>query len=285
MPTIKVAATSANFCIGFDVCGIALNIYNKFEFNLSLETKLYGFDEPYSNLENNLLYYSYKYVFDLLNKEILPIEVKATCNIPISRGLGSSASLIVGGVFIANEVLNRPLSTDELFNIATKIEGHPDNVAPAIFGFFCTSYKKDDTYIHTSYDVSDKLKFIAVIPDEKVSTKFARSVLKDTYTKEEIVNNLSRIINLPKALTTGDFYLLNDLLHDSIHEPFRAKLIKEYLSIKKICDDNESILIISGSGSSMLIISKSYDIVDKIKCDNVIVKPVLVSDGVKILYE
>lgn len=284
MFTVKVAATSANVCIGFDVCGIALSIYDEFSFERNDKTILEGFLDEYSIPENNLLYKAYQEVFNYLNKEIINARITMKGNIPSSRGLGSSSALIVGGVFGANKILGNPLSKDECFNIATKLEGHPDNVAPAIYGDFVTSYKKNDKYYHNCYKVSNELKFMVVIPDKMVSTSLAREVLPKNISISDCVYNLSRIINLPKALNDGDLDLLLDILDDKIHEPYRMKLIPKFEEIKKVCNDNHSCLIISGSGSTMLVISKSYDIANKLNEFGYLVKEVNVSDGVNI-YE
>ena len=284
MFTIKVAATSANVCIGFDVCGIALSIYDEFSFEKSDKIILDGFEKEYSDPINNLLFKAYSEVFKYLCKDIINVKVTMKGDIPSSRGLGSSSALIVGGIFGANKILGNPLTKDECFNIATRLEGHSDNVAPAIYGNFVTSYKKNNTYYHNCYKVSNKLKFMVIIPDKRISTYEARAVLPKNISVSDCVYNLSRIINLPKALSEGDMDLLLDILDDKIHEPYRMKLIPNFEEIKKICNMNNSSLIISGSGSTMLVISKSYDIYSKLKDFGYLVKEVVVSDGVMI-YE
>ncbi len=284
MFTIKVAATSANVCIGFDVCGIALSIYDEFSFEKSDKIILEGFEKEYSDPINNLLFKAYSEVFKYLCKDIINVKVTMKGDIPSSRGLGSSSALIVGGIFGANKILGNPLTKDECFNIATRLEGHSDNVAPAIYGNFVTSYKKNNTYYHNCYKVSNKLKFMVIIPDKRISTYEARAVLPKNISVSDCVYNLSRIINLPKALSEGDMDLLLDILDDKIHEPYRMKLIPNFEEIKKICNMNNSSLIISGSGSTMLVISKSYDIYSKLKDFGYLVKEVVVSDGVMI-YE
>lgn len=262
---VKVCATSANLCVGFDVLGLALDLTNEFTFEIKDKFYFKGFLDKYSNCENNLVYYSYKKVFEILNKEIIPVEISFKGDIPVSRGLGSSSSLIVAGVFAANKVLNNPLSKDELFNICANIEGHPDNVAPAIYGGLVASYKDNDKYYPNIYDVSNKLKFIVAIPPYELSTSSARSALPKSLPYSDIVNNLSRIINIPKAFLDGDIELIKRLFNDKLHEPYRGKLIKEYNEIKKIANDSNSAFCISGSGSTMLIISYDDNIINKLK--------------------
>ncbi len=262
---VKVNATSANLCIGFDVLGLALDIPNIFTFEKTSDFEFAGFLDKYSNKENNLVYYSYAKVFELLNKEIIPVRIGFSGEIPVSRGLGSSSSLIVGGVFAANHILGNPLSKEECFDICTKIEGHPDNVAPAIFGGLVASYKIGDNYCPNLYKVSDKLKFITVIPPFELKTEMARSVLPKELPYKDIVNNMSRIVNIPRAFGDGDLKLLNDLFIDKLHEPYRGPLIKGYDEIKEFCKNKGVAFCISGSGSTMLLISYNYEIINDLK--------------------
>lgn len=255
MLKIKVEATSANVCVGFDVLGIALGLYNEFTFKKNSAFSFVGFKDEYSSLETNLVYEAYKMVFDIANEEIIPVEIGFKGDIPVSRGLGSSSSLIVAGIFAANYFLGNKYSKRELFDIAIKIEGHPDNVAPAIFGGLVASYQKDMKYYPNIYPVNKNLKFSVVVPNDIVETHHARSVLPKELPYSDIVWNMSRIVNLPKAFNDGDINLLKDLFDDRIHEPYRCKLIKKYNDVKKIIDKYDAAFAISGSGSCMLIVS------------------------------
>ena len=280
---VRVEATSANVSVGFDVLGLALSLYNEFSFDVKDEFSFKGFAKEFSNKENNLVYDSYVKVFELLNKKIIPVEIGFKGDIPVSRGLGSSSSLIVGGVFGANEVLGKPLSVDECFDICAKIEGHPDNVAPAIYGNLVASYKKNDKFIPVVYDINNNLKFIVVIPKYQISTHQAREVLPKELSYSDIINNTSRIVNIPKAFKDGNVDLLIDLFDDKMHEPYRSKLIKEYDYIKNICRENNVAFAISGSGSTMLLISNNLDILNKIDSKDLDIKVLNVGQGVKIL--
>ena len=280
---VRVEATSANVSVGFDVLGLALSLYNEFSFDVKDEFSFKGFAKEFSNKENNLVYDSYVKVFELLNKKIIPVEIGFKGDIPVSRGLGSSSSLIVGGVFGANEVLGKPLSVDECFDICAKIEGHPDNVAPAIYGNLVASYKKNDKFIPVVYDINNNLKFIVVIPKYQISTHQAREVLPKELSYSDIINNTSRIVNIPKAFKDGNVDLLIDLFDDKMHEPYRSKLIKEYDYIKNICRENNVAFAISGSGSTMLLISNNLDILNKIDSKDLDIKVLNVGQGVKIV--
>lgn len=282
---IRVEATSANVCVGFDVLGLALNLYNEFTFKEADDFSFVGFETEFANKKNNLVYDSYIKVFEKLNKKVIPVEIGFKGDIPVSRGLGSSSSLIVAGVFAANKMLGNPMSKDECFDICANIEGHPDNVAPAIYGNLVASYKVNDKFVPVVYNVNNELKFIVVIPNYKLSTHEARGVLPKELSYADIINNTSRIVNIPKAFNEGNIDLLLDLFNDKMHEPYRAKLIKEYSSLKDICKKEELPFAISGSGSTMLIISKDLNILNKLKNINCDIKVLEVGEGIKIWEE
>ena len=252
---IRVAASSANLGVGFDVLGLALNLYNTFTFKRSTSFHFRGFSEEYSTLETNLVYKSYIEVFRYLECEPIPVEIGGEFEIPIKRGLGSSSSLIVAGVFGANALLGNPLDKRTLFNICTEIEGHPDNVCPAIYGGLTSALKRDDTYEAFKYKVSDRLHFSVLIPPYEVETKKARKILPLALTYNDVVHNMSRIILLPRAFREGRITLLRDLLDDKLHEPYRGKLIRGYNEIKEALRRRGAVSCISGSGSTILIIS------------------------------
>ena len=178
MKIVRTYATSANIGSGFDTLGMCFNLYNEYEFKINSYYEIVGFDKEFQNPANNLIISSYEEVFNRLKKTIIPIYLKEIKrNIPPSRGLGSSASCIVAGIMIANDVLSNPLTKEELFQIASSLEGHPDNVAPLIFGGFCASFKSDKYYT-TSLKVNKKLTFTFRITFiKKYSTTFFSSFI------------------------------------------------------------------------------------------------------------
>ena len=273
MIRIKVPATSANFCIGFDTCGIAFNLYNEYSFEEADYDLLTGFDTKFMN-EFNLVLKSYHKFFEYFNIDYIPASISLLKEeIPVSRGLGSSAACIVAGVLGANKLSEANKSERELLYLMTLIEGHPDNVAPAFLGGFIAAIKNDNEIDYVKYNVSKKLKFNVFIPQYTLSTEEARKVLPKKYDRVDVVSNLSRIINLPYALKVGDLNLLKKLLIDKIHEPYRFPLIENAETLKKEVLDKDAILIISGSGSTLLSISYKNLKIDNpnFKCKNVCV--------------
>lgn len=279
---VKVNATSANVCVGFDVLGIALDLANVFTFKQDTDFSFKGFEKAYSSKQTNLVYQSYIQYFEYINMKPIPVEIGFTGNIPVSRGLGSSSSLIVAGVFAANALMQDKLSKEELLDICCKIEGHPDNVAPAIYGGLVASYKTDNGYKSISYPVSSKLKFMTIIPNFKLSTHDAREVLPKVLEYKDIVHNMSRIIHIPMAFKEGNVEMLCELFEDKLHEPYRGKLIKGYNEIKEICKKKNIAFAISGSGSTMLMIGYEDSIIKDLESFDYEIKTLDVGQGVKI---
>lgn len=251
---ISVPATSANLGPGFDALGIAVDLANTCEFKITEEV-----DKFEKNVKENLIYRSYKYVFDFYNEKVVPIEIDLETNIPLSRGLGSSAACIVMGVFMAFSVMKRDFDKAEILKIATAIEGHPDNVSPAIYGGANVSILKDDVFVER-FEISKKFKFLAIIPDFELSTRDGRLVLPKEYSKEDAVFNISRVSMLILSLISGDEDNLKVSLEDKIHEPYRLKLIPEIGEIEKIIKESNAIgHYLSGAGSTIMLILKSED--------------------------
>ena len=256
MKIVRTYATSANIGSGFDTLGMCFNLYNEYEFKINSYYEIVGFDKEFQNPANNLIISSYEEVFNRLKKTIIPIYLKEIKrNIPPSRGLGSSASCIVAGIMIANDVLSNPLTKEELFQIASSLEGHSDNVAPLIFGGFCASFKSDKYYT-TSLKVNKKLTFTLFIPPFKLSTSLARSVLKKEISLSDAVNNISSVVATVKAIENGDIELLIKSNKDVLHEPFRLPLIDGSSDVLQYAKDNNASAYISGAGSTMLVISE-----------------------------
>lgn len=252
---ISVPASSANLGPGFDVLGLALDLANTCEFKLSDDK-----NEFENNINSNLIYNAYNYAFDFYEEEALPVDFDLDTNIPLSRGLGSSASCIVMGIMAAFDVMKRDFDKKEILKLATKMEGHPDNVAPAIFGNAVASILKDDQVYLEEFEISNNFKFLAIIPEFKLPTKEARDALPKTYSKEDAVFNLSRLSMVILSLISGNEENLRVALDDKIHEPYRLSLIPEIDEIEKIIDDSEAIgHYLSGAGSTIMVVLKADD--------------------------
>lgn len=257
---VKVPATSANLGSGFDTLGMAVSLYNEIEFELldgtdHLEITIEGFgkDEGY-NTKENLIYKAYSYPFIKANNKAPSIRIKAINQIPFARGLGSSSAAIVIGLVAAQVASNFSYSIDELLALASELDHHPDNVAPALLGGIVISRLNEDRVIYKKIAPPKNLKILAIIPNYELSTSLARSVLPESYQKEAVIKNLGAISLLVAAFLTEDLSLITYGLEDKLHEPYRESLIPELALIRTQAKKDKALgTIISGAGSTMLL--------------------------------
>lgn len=252
MIQIRVPATSANLGPGFDALGIAINRYNTFNIKEVEKTNF---------VNENLVYRSYYKVFEILDKPIIEVEIQIDADIPVSRGLGSSAACIVGGVMGANEMLGGPLSREEILEISTLIETHPDNVAPAIYGGLVTSVMEGDKVYFCQMEIRNKLEFITLVPDFKLSTRLAREVLPETISYKDGVYNVGRVGLLLAALTSGRDDLLKHAFKDKLHQPYRGNLIQGFDEIMDFASNIGALgCYLSGAGPTIMCVLNSENL-------------------------
>ena len=271
MIEIIVPATSANIGPGFDCLGISLNLYNKFyieEIDSGLE--IYGCEDDFKN-EDNLVYKSMKYFFDNVECDYIPkgIKIGIKSDIPICRGLGSSASCIVAGVMAANYLSRCNLDKNKLLEIASNIEGHPDNVAPALFGNMIISIVSDGKVHYDTINIPDELKFCAMIPDFRLSTSKSRGVLPKHIPHYDGVFNIGRVSLLISSLINKNFDMLKLACQDKIHQNYRGSLIKNYDEVLNYCYDSNCMgVFLSGAGPTIMSIIKDEDFEFSINIDS-----------------
>lgn len=256
MVKIKVPGTSANIGPGYDTLGLALNIFNE----ITVEKKesgieiLWDIPNPNIPLEENLVYVALMHTLKKYKKEHLGCTIRMTkVDVPISRGLGSSAAAIVCGIYAAHYLMDYALSTKEIVSIATELEGHPDNVAPAILGNMVISVMADNKVIYSTIDFPEDIIFNVLIPNFKLSTEKARSVLPKEYKVADCIFNTSRLALLLNFLRDREYENLRICLEDKLHQPYRFELINNSLEIfeesKKLGALGE---FISGAGPTLI---------------------------------
>lgn len=262
MLEIIVPATSANIGPGYDCLGIALNLYNKFYFEeidegIIIEEK----EKQYIN-EDNMVYKSMLYFFEKVKPNITPkgIKIKIVDEVPICRGLGSSATCIVAGLMAANYFSKSNLNKDEILKLATEIEGHPDNVAPAIYGNMIVSFMEDEKIYYDTIKVPEQLRFCALIPDFKLSTEKARAVLPKTIDHKDGVFNVSRATLLVTAFMNNNLELLKVACKDKFHQEYRSTLINDY---DKVVNHSNKLnclgTFLSGAGPTIMSLTSNED--------------------------
>lgn len=252
MIKITVPASSANLGVGFDCLGVALDVYAEFSFAYSDVLSIDGCSPEYQN-ENNLVYRSYLHASKFLALDSKPILININSDIPEARGLGSSASCVVAGVLAAYSLSNTPLNYDDILYLCNELEGHPDNVAPALLGGLIASAQFNDQIYTQEYQVHSKFSFIILVPNFEVATEHARKVLPDTVKHKDAVSNQTKLLFAMEAFAQGDSLLLKNCLKDALHEPYRMQLIHEYEVIKAILEESGALeTLISGSGPTLL---------------------------------
>lgn len=258
--TLQVPATSANCGPGFDVLGIACTLYNKLTFEITepqqgLALKVYGEGAEYLKASRkNLAFRGFFAVWDkVCPDKRIGLKVTMENNIPMSRGLGSSSSAIVAGIYAANVLSGNTMTKQQLLNIATEIEGHPDNVAPALLGGFTVSFM-DATGAHSlSLKPPAGLKLIAAVPEQKLATSLARKAIPQTVAHQDAVFNVSRASLLVAALLSGSYEYLGEALEDRLHQPYRAHLIPGLADVFAAAKQAGAYnAIISGAGSTLM---------------------------------
>ena len=238
---VSVPATSANIGSGFDALGLAVTLYNTVTFEESDHLDISAADGTrIPRGETNLVYRSAKGLFDKVGKTMPPLKLVQTNAIPMARGLGSSSACIIAGLLGANRMLGDVLNTQELLTLATSIEGHPDNVAPALLGGLTSSVFEDGVVYSVKRDVDESLCFAAIVPDYKLLTEAARAALPKEVTHKDAVYNLSRAALIPAAFCEGR----HDLMPGS----------KEVFDMARLC--GAKAVYVSGAGSTVMAVAE-----------------------------
>lgn len=243
---IRVPGTTANLGPGFDALGLALTCYSYLEVEPVTEDE---FDK------DNLIHKAFIYFFNEVNEPVPAMRLTLEGDIPRSRGLGSSAACIVGGLTVANIISGKHLPKEDLLTMATALEGHPDNVAPCLLGGLISASKEGDKILTARFDIHPDWNFYTAIPNFEMSTADARNVLPRRIPFQDGVFNLSRIPLLLKGLENGDTDLLRAGTEDRLAEPYRGVLIPEYEKVKGFGLKYGGAMI-SGAGPTVLMITK-----------------------------
>lgn len=256
MIKITVPATSANLGIGYDTLGMAVSLYAHFTFERSDQLVITGCPERFCN-EDNLVYASFANALRAWGEEPFAVRIRIDTQVPVARGLGSSSTCVVAGIMAAAALSGHMVDRAELVRLATAVEGHPDNVAPAILGgAVCSFTPASEQPRCLRYEVSPRLRFITVIPPYEVHTSEARKVVPTQVPLADAVWQMGRIAGMTRGLETGDLALIASANDDRLQEPFRRKLIPDYEAIRTAClEGGAKTLWISGSGSTLMAVT------------------------------
>lgn len=258
MVRVRVPASSANMGAGFDTLGIALNLYSVIEASetengLKIVTNTSG--GMVHNDDSNLVYRAMKRVFDEVGYTPCGIYIKQESKIPMTRGLGSSSACIIGGMLSANVISGRKLPYNDILTLAADMEGHPDNVGPALYGGLCISAMAGNRAVVKSTKLINNLKFAVMIPDFFVATRKSRGALPEFVSMQDAAANISSALMLYYSLASGDFSQLRYGVRDRLHQPYRKRYVDGFDDIVKNTYNNGALATyLSGSGPTIMSI-------------------------------
>jgi homoserine kinase len=256
---VTVPASTANLGPGFDALGMAFQLYSTIEMELSSETKIELVGAELQALpkdKSNLLYQVAAQLFEAAGQPVPELKIKAASDVPLTRGLGSSAAAIVGSLVAANELAGEPFSRDQLFSMASRIEGHPDNVGAAMFGGIVVAAMPegaDEPVPYVRFAPPTGLRVMVVIPDFWLSTEKSRHVLPQLYSKQDVIYNVGHSSLLVAALAYGRLDLLAQAMRDRLHQPYRAELVPGLMDILEGAAKHGGLgAALSGAGPTIL---------------------------------
>ncbi len=263
--SVTVPATTANIGPGFDCLGAAFSLYNRFHFtrftplsdSAPFQITVEGTEaERVSTGTNNLAYRAYLKCYEQIKRPAPPIHIKINLGVPLSRGLGSSSTAIVGGIVGANVLAGSPLSEKALAELANEIEGHPDNVVPALLGGARLVAMANGRLQICDLPWHESIVPVVIIPEFELSTADARRVLPGQYSRADAIFNTAHIGLLLRGLATGHSDWIIGGMSDRIHQPYRKKLIPGYSDVRRAAMQAGAWgMVISGAGPTLLALA------------------------------
>lgn len=230
--TVSVPATSANLGPGFDCLGLALNLHNRLTFTAvpdvthpHLIITVSGTDAAkVATDESNLVFQCAQLIFEKSERRPSGLHIHQENGIPVGSGLGSSSTAVLGGMLAANELVGRPFTRAQILQFAAEKEGHPDNVAPALYGGLVLGVAHENGLHIERFDLPN-LKVVVVLPEFHLLTSEARAALPAQVSRHDAIFNAARTPLLIRALQTADYDLLAIAMQDRLHQPYRLPLI------------------------------------------------------------
>jgi homoserine kinase len=261
---VRTPATSANLGPGFDCLGIALNVYNRLEIHeddrLRIEIEGGGSNPHIPRDGSNLVYQSMKKAYEEAGKDCPNFFILQNNSIPLSRGLGSSAAAIVGGLLAANALMGAPFDKPELARMATSIEGHPDNVVPCIFGGLTAAVLDGGNVCYARTLPSSRYAYAAILPEYDLSTRKARLVLPESYSRADTVFNVGHAVMMYAALEQGLDDVLRLACRDRLHQPYRKAIVPGWDDINALAWDCGALAVfLSGAGPAVMAVYAKED--------------------------
>jgi len=256
---ISVPGSTANLGPGFDSIGLGLSLYLRLTVSVQENWEIIHLDDngpKEFELEEHLLYVIAKKIADQFGKQLPACRVEMASELPLARGLGSSAAVIVAGIELANQVCELGLSVQDKLNLSSQIEGHPDNATASVLGGLTISSMNENGIVDTFHVNNIDAAFVVFVPDVELKTSESRSVLPEQFERTYAVHASANANMLAAALMARDFKRAGRYMEaDLFHEPFRAKLIPNYTEIHKEAKANGAFgTALSGAGPTLISI-------------------------------
>lgn len=264
MVKIRVPATTANLGCGYDTFGMALGYYNDIEVEparaLSVTVRGEGEGRLAQNAQN-LTVRAAAAAYEEAGLAMPPLAFCCENRIPLSRGMGSSSAAIIGGIYAANILMDNALTPAQMLALAARLEGHPDNVAPALYGGFTVAAQEAGQLYCRRLPIPDALRAVLAVPGFPVSTKKARAILPKQVELADAVYNISHAAYLALSLAAGDLDGFGVMLNDRLHQQYRFQLIRGAEDVVAAAIAAGAVgCALSGSGSTMISFSEDDDL-------------------------
>jgi homoserine kinase len=265
--SIKVPASTSNLGPGFDTIGLALDLYNVYSFetvdsddnsSLTYSSNLSEDEVPYS--KDNLVYRAYEYLFTRESLKVPSVKIHFEAGIPTTGGFGSSSTAILAGLMAANKILGDKFDQEKILKIGTQLDGHPDNISPALLGglIVCIYANKELNYVKLPWD--QNLFFVVLTPDFKVPTAKARAILPSMVEFQDAVFNVGYSSLLVAALASKNTEVLKQCFKDRLHQHYRAQLVPGMEYVLDLGVEAGAIgTMLSGAGSTLLAVVDDED--------------------------
>ena len=271
--TVKVPASTSNLGPGFDTLGLALNLFNEYSFETDISepmedgliytSSLNDQDLPAS--KDNLVYRAFDYVFKKESKTTPPIKIHFNAGIPLTGGFGSSSTAILAGIMAANEILGTPYDKEQILRIGTQLDGHPDNITPALLGGFVVCVYADSEHNYIKLPWNKDLFFVAITPNFKVPTAKARAALPAQINYQDAVSNIGYSSLLVAAVAAGDTETLKKSFKDRLHQSYRASLVPGMSYVLDIGLESGAVgTMLSGAGSTLIAVVDSMEVAETV---------------------
>jgi homoserine kinase len=249
---VRVPATIANLGPGFDALGLAVSLYLTANATLEEHDSFSYNGDANAFGADNLMHQGWREAHRAMGMVAPHVQLSCENPIPLARGLGSSSAALVAGAALADAVQSGRLGREGVLRVCTELEGHPDNVAPAVLGGFTASVMGEHDFLNASFNLPDDVHVLVAVPDFELKTSEARAALPDQYSRADMVFNLSRSALWVAAVASGNLTWLREACRDRLHQPYRAAFVPGLeATIEAALDRGALAAFLSGAGPSL----------------------------------